>query len=650
MDILDKLFIQILNMSISATYVIGVVLLLRLLLRRLPKSYSYVLWGIVGLRLLCPFSISSVFSLFNLKPFMTVASGESRAMEYIPADIGFAKVPQINTGIPMVNQAVNGSLPEATFTASVNPMQILLFIGSRIWLFGILALLLYMLLSYLKMKKQVKYAVLLPGSENSSHRIYECDGIKTPFVLGMFRPCVYIPFHLEEKEREYILAHENYHIRRGDPVVRAGAFLLASVYWFHPLVWLSCYLMGKDMEMSCDEKVLRKMGDGIKQDYSNSLLSFATKKSLQLNGPLAFGESLAGKRIKNVLSYKRPAVWVGILCVLLIAVVSLVCLTDRQERGAASGELTEVGDVSGKDLQDAENSNGQSGDGLDSIVQGSEEQGVDESNNSAQSDNDQTITALPTLWSVMDRVFEHCWDTDKILDFGAPLPDQEGEYMVRLAQTADGLYEAYGCISPEYGCAGIYMNYCMDGYPNINYLEDSWMNYFDAPQLHAADYDDDGRDEVALVYLWGEGTGVYVEQLIVFETFETAHMEPFYFTAEIQEEERAKVLTVEAHPENMTVEILSLPEQKTLAEGISYDWTGEGKSKFEGVVFSDQVRFQLSDDKIYMINDIGIATDDLAIFNYNGNKMQFEVEYQLDTRLDSWPQTVFSLKEPTYIR
>lgn len=627
MDMIEKLFIQILNRSISAAYVIGVVLLLRLLLRRLPKSYSYMCWGIVGLRLIWPFSIASVFSIFNLKPFLTAASGMPRAMEYIPADIGPAGVPQINTEFPAVNQAVNGTLPLAAPMESVSLMQRILFVGSRIWLLGISVLLLYLLLSYLKMKKQVKYAVLLPGREAFAHRIYECDGIRTPFVLGLFRPCVYIPFHLEEKEREYILAHENYHIRRGDPLVRAGAFLLASVYWFQPLVWLSCYLMGKDMEMSCDEKVLRTMGDGIKQDYSNSLLSFATKKSFQLNGPLAFGESLAGKRIKNVLSYKRPTVWVGILCVLLIAAVSLVCLTDRREKSAVSEELTEAGEVSAKDLQETEKE--KSGDEL------------------VQKDTPQSV---PSLLSVMDRVFEHYWNTDEILDFGAPLPDSEGEYMVRLAQTDDGTYEAYGCISPEYGCMGIYMNYRMDWGDNMKYVEDYWLNYFDAPQLQAADYDDDGRDEVALVYLWGEGTGVYVERLVVFETFETAHMEPFYFTAERQEEERGKLLRVQEHPEAMTVEILSLPEQKTLADGISYDWTGEGKSKFEGVVLSDQVRFQLSGDKIYMINDIGIALDDLAIFNYNGDKLQFEVEYRLDTRLNSWPQEVFSLKEPTYIK
>lgn len=322
---LNSIFIKVLNMGIAATYVILIVLVMRLLFRKLPRIYSYCLWALVGVRLLFPVLIPSAFSLFNLDTFWKVAEEPGQRMAFISQKIEYELTPQINTGSILVDQGVNQILPPANPQGSVNPLQIWLFVGAWIWVTGIVVMLGYMLFSYLRTGKQVKYAVKLFPS------VYESDNISSPFVFGVFRPRIYIPFHLEEKEREYILAHEQYHIRRGDPVIKMLAFLIVCVYWFHPLVWLSYVLLGKDMEMSCDEKVLQTLGGEIKEDYSRSLLSFATGKRWHVIQPLAFGESFAGMRIKNVLRFQKPALWLGIAGGLVVVALAFVCLTDREK-------------------------------------------------------------------------------------------------------------------------------------------------------------------------------------------------------------------------------------------------------------------------------------------------------------------------------
>ena len=238
-------------------------------------------------------------------------------MEHIPADIGMMAQPQVNVGIDGINQAINNSLPTAMPIASANPMQIILFIISLLWALGILSLLVYSVVSYLLLKRKVSLAILLKGN------IFECENIQSPFVLGIIKPKIYLPMGFYETEKSYILKHEQTHIRRFDYLVKPFAFLVLCVHWFNPLVWISFILMNKDMEMSCDERVLTELGTDIKKDYSRSLLSLAVSRKMISGSPLAFGESNAKSRIKNVLNYKRPAFWVVVLAVVAIVAISV---------------------------------------------------------------------------------------------------------------------------------------------------------------------------------------------------------------------------------------------------------------------------------------------------------------------------------------
>jgi len=290
-------------MSLTASYVILFVILVRLLLKKVPKVISYALWGVVAFRLLCPFSFESMFSLLpaNATP--------------IPNDIAYQQSPQINSGIIAVDTYVNRALPYSPAYASVNPLQIYIQIGSYIWILGIALMLVYSVASVLILKSCLK------SSQHIDRNIYEANNLKTPFVLGIFRPKIYIPAGLAAEEKSHIIRHEQMHIRRFDHIVKPFAFFTLSIHWFNPLVWIAFLLMSNDMEYSCDEKVIKEMGGEIKKAYSASLLSLAMGKRILNGSPLAFGEGNVKGRIKNVLNYRKPAFWV--ITVAVIAVIAL---------------------------------------------------------------------------------------------------------------------------------------------------------------------------------------------------------------------------------------------------------------------------------------------------------------------------------------
>jgi beta-lactamase regulating signal transducer with metallopeptidase domain len=304
---MSELFLTVLNMSLTASYVILFVILVRLLLKKAPKVISYALWGVVAFRLIIPFSFESMFSLMpqNTNPVP------------IPHDIIYQQSPQINSGIEVVDSFVSQSLPAPTIGASVNPLQIFVVIAAYIWVFCIIALLIYSLVSILILKRRLKSAQLVEKD------IFEAKNLKTPFVLGLFRPKIYIPSGLSEEEKSYIILHEQTHIRRFDHLVKMVAFLILCAHWFNPLVWAAFLLMSADMEMSCDERVLKEMGGKIKQAYSTSLLSLATGRHLINGSPLAFGEGNIKGRIKNILNFKKPAAWVIAVSVVLVVTLSI---------------------------------------------------------------------------------------------------------------------------------------------------------------------------------------------------------------------------------------------------------------------------------------------------------------------------------------
>ncbi len=299
---------RLLNMSLTASIVILFVLLLRLCLKRAPKVISYALWGIVLFRLLCPVSISSDLSLFGL---MNPPVTENGSMEYIPVQA--EPMPQSVT--------VVDTLPQTEATSSPDPMAI----AAYVWMAGAFAMFGYALSSYIRLRR--KLLIASPLRDN----IYLADEIATPFVMGLLRPKIYLPSAMDEKEQSYVLLHEQHHIRRLDHVFKALAFAALCIYWFNPLVWLAFITAGKDMEMSCDEAVVKKMGTEILADYTASLLSLATGKRIIAGMPLAFGEGDAKGRIRNLANWKKPAFWVILLSALVGIAVAVCFLTNPKQ-------------------------------------------------------------------------------------------------------------------------------------------------------------------------------------------------------------------------------------------------------------------------------------------------------------------------------
>ena len=302
---MDKLCLTILNMSLTGAFVIAAICLARMPLKRAPKIISYCLWAVAGFRLVFPLSIGSVFSLIPFKA------------QTIPPDIAMQSVPRIDSGIPFLNNALSSILPAATPYASVNPLQIWTAIGAFVWLIGVAVMVVYGVVSFVILKQKMREAAHIEAN------IYEAENIKSPFVLGIFNPRIYLPVGLSEKERSYIILHEQTHIRRRDPIVKIAAYFVLCLHWFNPLVWAAFLLMGADMEMSCDERVLKEMGAETKKDYSLSLLSLSTDKRIIGGSPLAFGEGGIKDRIKNVLNFKKTSRVIVVVSVALVAVLSI---------------------------------------------------------------------------------------------------------------------------------------------------------------------------------------------------------------------------------------------------------------------------------------------------------------------------------------
>lgn len=285
---ISECFTRILNMSLTASIVILVVLAARFLLRHAPKSVSYLLWAAVLFRLLCPFSISTAFSLFGLlQPNVT----QTGALEYVSPEL-------MNLQRPAEEDSPAAPPPAGAFKTSGSPKS-LLTAAALLWVCGLVVLLIYSVVALVRLRRRLVGAGLLRDN------IYLADHITSPFVIGIVRAKIYLPSGLPEAEYPYIIQHEQYHIHRFDHVVKLLAFASLCIHWFNPLVWLAFVLSGKDMEMSCDEAVIRRMGETIRADYSASLLSLATGRKIFASTPLAFGEGDTKSRIKNVMNYRK---------------------------------------------------------------------------------------------------------------------------------------------------------------------------------------------------------------------------------------------------------------------------------------------------------------------------------------------------------
>ena len=314
-------------MGITASYVIAVVFVIRLLLRKTPKAFSYALWSTAAFRLVCPISFSSGFSIFNLDALFSTHDAVTASMP-IASGANLAAMPQMLVpSAPLPSAAEQFGAP---LTAGTGPMHSAAIAAAGVWCAGMLAMLVYSIISCLKIRRTVRSAVRLEGN------VYECGGVASPFVLGMIKPKIYIPFRMSEIDKACILCHERHHIHRLDHVIKPLSFLILAVFWFHPLVWLAYFCMIRDMEMSCDEKALSQIGS--KRDYSLSLLSVSTCRHFPAAGPLSFGESAVKARVKNVLGYQKPKAWLLVIAVLLCVAAAVACSADKPVQQSAAQE------------------------------------------------------------------------------------------------------------------------------------------------------------------------------------------------------------------------------------------------------------------------------------------------------------------------
>ena len=309
---MSELFLKIVNMSISASWVVVAVLALRFCLKKAPKWVNVLLWGIVAARMVFPFSIESVLSLIP-------------SAETISPTIMMEQSPSVQTGVPALNHVINPVI-SGSFTpapgASANPLQIWIPVLAGIWLFGIVALFLYSAVSYCRLRRKVCEAVILRDN------IYQSENVCSPFVLGIIRPKIYLPYHMDSREVGHVIAHEQTHIRRKDHWWKPLGFLLLTIHWFNPLMWLSYVLLCRDIELACDEKVIGKMGNAQRADYTQALVACSVDRRLIAACPLAFGEIGVKERVKSVMNYKKPAFWIVLASVIVCAVIAVCFLTN----------------------------------------------------------------------------------------------------------------------------------------------------------------------------------------------------------------------------------------------------------------------------------------------------------------------------------
>lgn len=314
---MTKIFLHMVNMSISAGWIVIAVILLRLLLKKAPKWITVLLWGIVAVKLICPFSFESTLSLIP-------------SAETLNANMMMNHNPTINTGISPINNTINPiiySYISSKAADSVNPLEVLIPTLSLVWLAGIAVMLIYAAISYYRLHKKVRTAVLMHDN------IFQSEAVISPFILGTIKPKIYLPFNINEADIDSIIKHEQAHIQRKDYWWKPLGFLLLTLYWFNPLIWVGYVFLCRDIELACDERVIKTLTIEEKADYSQTLLMCSINRRLITACPVAFGEVGVKTRIKSILSYKKPAFWL-VLVAIVISIITAICFLTSPKKKA----------------------------------------------------------------------------------------------------------------------------------------------------------------------------------------------------------------------------------------------------------------------------------------------------------------------------
>lgn len=514
---MGDIFLQLLNMSITAGWLVLAVLAVRFLFRNMPKWICCLLWAVVALRLLVPFSIESPFSLQpSAQPIQSTTVMDGGVKTYVLS---------IDSRASFVENRVNPALRD-TFayqeSESAAPVQIVTEIAGCIWLVGMAVLLIYALAGVIRLHRSVREAIRY--RDNS----YVCDAVTTPFLLGVFRPRIYLPSALSQAEIDYVLAHERAHLRRGDHVWKTIGYLMLCVYWFHPLCWIAYLMLCKDIELACDERVIRDMSYDDKKEYSRVLLSCATQRRFVLSCPLAFGEVGVKERVKMVLNHKKCAFGITVLAVVVCVVVAICFLTNPV--GAPSDETTEVTDSAAPAGQ--------------TETTGSAASEI----NGTQTTRDAEVIEVTDETAVIDELtrvvstvgLENAYPWNNTVDL-----EQNADALIKMAADDSGRYEIYGIMSKKYGTYGMLLNDRIGGSENWNFVCEPWY-YSGAPDEEPVlKWDSSGADKYTFdkyvfsyVSAYENGAPVWCEKVLDCG-YDTGHME---FMSEEEYDERLRWL------------------------------------------------------------------------------------------------------------
>lgn len=514
---MGDIFLQLLNMSITAGWLVLAVLAVRFLFRNMPKWICCLLWAAVALRLLVPFSIESPFSLQpSAQPIQSTTVMDGGVKTYVPS---------IDSRVSFVENRVNPALRD-TFayqeSESAAPVQIVTEIAGYIWLVGMAVLLIYALVGVIRLHRSVREAIRY--RDNS----YVCDAVTTPFLLGVFRPRIYLPSALPQAEIDYVLAHEQAHLKRGDHVWKTIGYLMLCVYWFHPLCWIAYLMLCKDIEFACDERVIRDMSYDDKKEYSRVLLSCATQRRFVLSCPLAFGEVGVKERVKMVLNHKKCAFGITVLAVVVCVVVAICFLTNPV--GAPSDETTEVTDSAAPAGQ--------------TETTGSAASEI----NGTQTTRDAEVIEVTDETAVIDELtrvvstvgLENAYPWNNTVDL-----KQNADALIKMAADDSGRYEIYGIMSKKYGTYGMLLNDWVGGSENWNFACVPWY-YSGAPDEEPVlEWDSSGADKYTFdkyvfsyVSAYENGAPVWCEKVLDCG-YDTGHME---FMSEEEYDERLRWL------------------------------------------------------------------------------------------------------------
>lgn len=451
---MGEVFLKLVNMSMTASVMIMFVVLLRLLFRRVPKQYCCILWMLVGLRLICPVTLESAMSLIPSAEPIPEAVLESNSM-------------WVETGIEALDRPVNHYFQDHYYEGISVPTdhkEQILEVLAWAWLAGVGGMLVYGGGSFLYLRRRLKTAVRLRDD------LWQSEYVKSPFILGMFRPRIYLPFDLEEPQLTYVLAHERAHMKRGDHFIKPISFLLLSVYWFNPFIWLAFCLLCRDLEQACDERVIWSMDDAEKKEYARSLLHLSARGYGVGACPVAFGEVAVKERIKSVLRYRKPALGLAVLAVLGCVVAGVCFLTNpRESAGEEQGQESTAGQTEGENTG-TEGGDAQGSDGLSGGINGEDEQGADDLQNGIDEGDGQGTSDLQSGMDGNDsqgsmnpaggNAGAELSHDELTLDMIAAMGDNDDFLQYDFNRFSNGIREEHNEISLEYD---VVFSYALEG-------------------------------------------------------------------------------------------------------------------------------------------------------------------------------------------